>query len=363
MTGAAPWAAHFGSTAWHVHELIFGAVGAVIAGFLLSAVPNWTGRRPIAGVPLAVLFALWLAGRIAMLAVAPLDPATLAFIDALFPTVLAMLLFREIVLGAGRHSAKIAVLFTGFAIADIGFHAEALTRGVPEYSVRAAIAIVIALIIVIVGRIIPAFTGGNLAGMTQSARPAQYGRLDSASLAVAGVALALWIALPVSPLTAGILILAAAMHALRLFRWRGWAVRGTPLLLVMHVAYAFVPLGFLLLGTSLVWSDAPVAAIHAWTAGAMGLMTLGVMARAALGHAGRAIAAGPGLVAIFLAGFVAAVVRIAAPLGGRGATTLLLVSAMCWIGAFAGFALWLAPLLLRVPASTRWTDGEDADIR
>jgi len=345
MSGIIPSATRYGSPAWHVHELIFGATGAMIAGFALSAIPNWVGRRPVAGATLTVLVALWAAGRIAMLAVEEAGPFAAALVDSLFPAALALTLIREIRAGAGRRSAKVAVLIAAFALADVGFHVGAIQWRSPEFSARAGIAVTVALIMVIGGRIIPAFTADCLADAQVAGRPAPYGRFDTASLTVAALALAMWIGRPESSLTAALLLLAGAAQGLRLLRWRGWTILGEPILLVLHVGYAFVLAGFLLLGTAIL--RLPVSAVHAWTTGAMGLMMLGVMARAGLGHSGRPIKADSGLRAIFLAGFAAAAMRVAAPLGGWFSTALLLVAAACWIGAFAGIAAWLVRIGFR----------------
>jgi uncharacterized protein involved in response to NO len=344
VLGVLPWAHPAGTLAWHAHELVFGAVGAVIAGFLLSAVPNWVGRPPVGGVALLSLVVLWLAGRGAMITSAKLPPMAVAAVDVLFPVALALVLIAEVRLGAGRRDVKIAALVAVFAMADIGFHAEVALRGAPDAALRAAIAIVMALIMVIGGRMIPAFTADHLARSGAPSRPAPYGPVDSAGLVVAAAALALWVVLPALPLTAAALVAAGATQALRLARWRGWLVRGSPLLLVLHVAYAFVAAGFLLLGFGLATSG-----VHAWTAGAMGLMMLGVMARAALGHAGRPIAAGPSLAVILVLAFIAAAARVAAPVAGRFEGALLLVSAAGWIAAFGGFSFWLALCLRHRP--------------
>jgi uncharacterized protein involved in response to NO len=325
MSGVIPSAARYGSPAWHAHELIFGATGAVIAGFALSAIPNWVGRPPVAGARLTALVALWVAGRMAILAAEEAGPFAAAIVDSLFPVALALTLLHEIRAGAGRRSAKVAVLISAFALADVGFHIGAIQWRSPEFSARAGIAVIVALVMVIGGRIIPAFTADRLAEAQVADRPAPYGRFDTASLTVAALALALWIGRPESPLTAALLLVAGTTQGIRLLRWKGWTILGAPLVLVLHVGYAFVPAGFLLLGTAILWPRLPVSAVHAWTTGAMGLMMLGVMARAGLGHSGRPILAGPGLSAIFLAGFAAAAMRVAAPLGGWFSTALLMV--------------------------------------
>jgi uncharacterized protein involved in response to NO len=144
-------------------------------------------------------------------------------------------------------------------------------------------------------------------------------------------------------------MMAGALHAVRLARWAGDRTVSDRLVLVLHVAYAFVPLGFFLLGAALLWPQAITASagVHAWMAGAVGLMTLAVMTRATLGHTGRPLAASPATQVIYLCALVAALARIAAALGGW--TDLLHVAGLAWIAAFGGFVVIYGPLLVARP--------------
>ena len=198
------------------------------------------------------------------------------------------------------------------------------------------------------GRIVPSFTRNWLARRTPGRLPVTPDRFDVASLAVAAAALLLWIAAPEKPVTAVLCLAAGGLHVWRLARWAGDRTLAEPLVLILHVGYAFVPLGFLAAGVAAL---APVtfptgAAVHAWTAGAIGVMTLAVMTRATLGHAGRPLHATRGTVIVYLSVVVAAVLRVAAGLG-PAPQALLHLAAAAWIAAFAGFAILYGPLLVR----------------
>jgi uncharacterized protein involved in response to NO len=287
---------------WHVHEMLFGYVAAVIAGFLLTAVPNWTGRLPINGAPLIALAALWLAGRLALLFSAFIGVPVAAAIDTAFLIALAAAAAREIVAGHNWRNLRVLVLVGFLIAANVVFHCEVYFFGHAEYGARIGIAAVIMLISLIGGRIVPSFTRNWLARQEPGRLPHPFSRFDVGALAVSLVALTLWIALPQSAGAGVALLIAAAMQAVRLARWAGERTASDRLVLVLHVGYAFVPIGFALTGISALaptWIPATVG-IHAWTAGAIGLMTLAVMTRASLGHTGQALRAGAGTQALYL---------------------------------------------------------------
>lgn len=333
---------------WHIHEMIYGYVATAVAGFLLTAIPNWTGRLPVNGMPLAALALVWLAGRVAM--IAPLTAGTLAgaAIDLAFLVSLAALAAREIVAGRNWRNLRVLVI-VGFLVAgNVVFHAEAIYAGGADYGVRIAIAAVIMLIVLIGGRIVPSFTHNWLVKNRPGRLPKPFSRFDAVAIFAAAAAFVLWVAAPGNPVTGFVLIAAGALHIFRLMRWAGDRTLSDPLVLVLHVAYAFVPLGFVLNGAAALTFSVPQSAgIHAWTAGAVGLMTLAVMTRASLGHAGRPLAASPATQAIYLLAAIAAISRIAAALSG----SLLLVhaSAFAWVAAFGGFAFVYGPLLIGKP--------------
>lgn len=343
--GHVPFVTAFGPHDWHVHEMIFGYAAAAIAGFLLTAIPNWTGRLPVNGWPLAGLAALWLAGRLAVLASSSLGPLLTAAIDVSFLATLAFVCAREIIAGKNWRNLRVLGVLGALTAANVFFHAEVHAIGAADYSLRLAFSTVIVLICLIGGRIVPSFTNNWLARNNPGRMPVPFSRYDGVTLAVSIMALSLWIVAPADELTGAALLAAGVMQAVRLVRWVGYRAAGDPLVLVLHVAYAFVPLGFVLTGLSLVGDLPGSAGIHAFGAGAIGLMTLAVMTRASLGHTGHALRAGPATLLIYILVFVGACLRVWAALAGNVA--VLEVAGLLWIGGFALFAAAYGPILVR----------------
>ncbi len=340
----------FGALDWHIHEMFYGYVAAAIAGFLLTAIPNWTGRLPVCGWPLAGLAALWLAGRLAILFSAQIGGVLAAAIDVSFLLTLAAVAAREIIAGKNWRNLRVLIVLGVLAGGNIVYHAEVLTEGAADYGVRIALAAVIGLIMLIGGRIVPSFTNNWLTRNNPGRKPAPFSRFDMGVLAVSVVALVGWIAAPFAMATGILLLIAGVLHVVRLARWAGDRTLRDRLVLILHVAYVFVPLGFLLTGAANVWPQVPASAgIHAWTAGAVGLMTLGVMTRATLGHTGHALRAGPATQAIYALVLLAAVLRITAAFTGSSA--LIDYAGGAWVAGFATFAVVYGRLLImRKPA-------------
>ena len=334
---------------WHIHEMIFGYVAAVVAGFLLTAIPNWTGRLPVCGLPLAALASLWLAGRMAMLGSKVIGVPVAAAIDLSFLAVLWLVALREVLAGSNWRNLRVLVIVGMLLLGNVVFHAEVLSSGVADYGVRIAIAAVIGLIMLIGGRIVPSFTHNWLVRCNPGRLPAAFSRFDAASLLLAAVALVAWIAAPRQPAVGAMLVLAGAVHMLRLARWAGDRTLADRLVLVLHVGYAFVPLGFLLIGSAALWPLAvpESAGLHAWAAGAVGTMTLAVMTRASLGHTGRPLVASPATQAIYLLVVLAALARIAGAF--TGAVGMLHLAGTFWVAAFGAFVVVYGPLLVRQP--------------
>lgn len=334
---------------WHAHELIYGYVPAIVAGFLLTAVPNWTGRLPVTGTPLLALVSVWAAGRVAVLLSARVGAPLAAAIDLLFLACLAGVIAREIIAGRNLGNLKVLALVGLLLIGNAVFHAEAsLLNGGSGYGIRIGIGGAVLLITLIGGRIIPSFTRNWLARQSPGRLPIAFGPFDVASLAIGTLAIACWIAYPHDQPTAGLAALAGVLHALRLARWAGYRTTGEPLVLVLHVGYAFVPIGFLLLTLAIVAPDLVVAsgALHAWTVGAIGTMTLAVMTRATLGHTGNALIASRSTQLIYVAIVIAALARILTAFD-IWRNTLLTVSAAAWVLAFAAFAVSFGPSLVK----------------
>jgi uncharacterized protein involved in response to NO len=257
---------------WHIHEMMFGYLAAVIAGFLTTAVPNWTGRMPVIGGPLGALFGLWVAGRLAML-----FPGPFAYVvDSLFLIALAGVIWREVLAGRNWRNLPVCLLVSLFAVANVGFH---LSRGGSlAAGERIGLAAAAMLIALIGGRVVPSFTRNWLKARGAERLPAPAGRLDQAVLILTGGALGLWAATPDQPLAGAALAAAGLANLLRLARWRGWATLAEPLVAILHAGYAWLGLGLALLGASVLTPLVPrTAGIHALTAGAIGVMTLAMM--------------------------------------------------------------------------------------
>ena len=332
---------------WHVHEMLFGYVGAVIAGFLLTAVPNWTGRLPIQGWPLAILFAAWFAGRLAVTFSEFLGWHIALAIDAAFLALLAAAAAREIVAGRKWNNLKVVGIISLLAVANIAFHVEAHLDGVAEYSTRIGVGLVVTLVSLIGGRIVPSFTRNWLARREPGRLPVPFNRFDAVAMAAGVCAMIAWIVSPSGRFTAAALGLAGLLHVIRLARWAGERTVSDRLVLILHVAYAFVPVGFVLAALAAIDLVAPSAGLHAWTGGAIGSMTIAVMTRATLGHTGHALSATLATQIVYASIVIAALTRICAALEPAHSVPLLTVAGVAWAAAFLGFALVYAPLLCR----------------
>lgn len=337
---------------WHVHELLYGYVPAVIAGFLLTAVPNWTGRLPVVGLPLAMLFSAWLAGRAAVLLSAWIGTGGAAAIDLLFLAALGAVVAREIVASGNTRNLKVLVVVALLFVGNTLFHLEASGTLRGGYGTRLGVGATIFLITLIGGRIIPSFTRNWLVKRSAGRLPVPFDGFDKVAMAATALALAAWVAVPDQVVTAVLALAGGGLNMARLARWAGHRTTAEPLVLILHVAYSFVPVGFLLLAIGILTPGLvlPSGALHGWTAGAIGTMTLAVMTRASLGHTGQPLRATPGITAIYVAVTLAALGRIVAAFDiFRDA--MLTVSAAAWVTAFLGFTIVYAPLLLnRRPA-------------
>jgi uncharacterized protein involved in response to NO len=332
---------------WHAHEMIFGFAGAVIAGFVLTAVPNWTGRLPLSGLPLGGLIGLWLLGRFAS-ALVP-APVLAMLLDLAFPVTLAFVVWREVVAGRNWRNAPVAAMLSLFAIADLVQHGEAAGLVPDGMGSRMALAIVAMLIALIGGRVVPSFTRNWLAKQSGQSVPAEFGRLDKLALLATAAAMLSWVFLPDTVVAGVILACAGTLLVLRLSRWRGWLTLAEPIVAILHVGYGWLAIALILLGASVLRSDPAlgVAAVHALATGAIGTMTLAVMTRASLGHTGRAIVADRWTVAIYAFVTIGAMLRVAAPLLPDLYVHMLGCGGLFWSGAFLLFAVGYAPVLWR----------------
>jgi uncharacterized protein involved in response to NO len=332
---------------WHIHEMLFGYTGAVVAGFLLTAIPNWTGRLPIQGGRLAVLFGSWVAGRLAISFSEVIGWQAALVIDATFFVLLAAAATREIIAGRTWSNLKVVAIVLLLAVANIAFHCEAHVSTSADYAARTGIALVVTLVCLIGGRIIPSFTRNWLARQAPGRMPIPFNRFDMVVVLIGACAMIVWVVAPMGNWTAAGLALAGALHLVRLFRWAGERTTSDRLVLILHVAYAFVPAGFILSALSAADLVAPGAGVHAWTGGAIGSMTLAVMTRASLGHTGQALKATVLVQAVYAAIVIAALARVCAALQPGYSASLLIVSGLAWTLAFFGFAIAYAPALCR----------------
>lgn len=338
----------FDPLAWHRHEMLFGYLSAVIAGFLMTAIPNWTGRLPLAGAPLAGLAGLWLAARLAVLFSSVTGILLAALLDVGFLVILAAVCAREVFAAKNRNFPVVFIVLL-FAIASASDYAQAFGAAVPDgLGWRAGFALVLVLISTIGGRIIPSFTRNWLTKRgCKHGLPGQPLAYDKATIALTAVALLAWCAMPDISWTGWLLMLAGAAQAIRLGRWSGFRTVQDPLVLILHVGYAWLPIGLLLLGISHFTSEVlPTMGLHALGAGAMATMTLAVMTRATLGHTGRELRADAWTTVIYVLVTAGAVVRVAAPRLPWGYMRLIEIAGSLWAGAFVLFLLSYGPKLL-----------------
>ena len=332
---------------WHVHEMVFGFLPAVITGFLLTAIPNWTDRPPIRGYELVLLFTLWLAGRL-LIAIPWFTPLVSAVIDVGFLVAVAGLVWREIAAAKSWDRTPMGVLVSLLACANILFHVLTLSGIAADHTERAAIGMVMMLLTLIGGRLIPTFTDELLDGSGRAERPASFSRYDGLSIALVGLAVVSWIVQPHAMVTGWIFVTAGLANLGRLARWYGWLTWREPLVLILHVGYGWFALSLLILGGSILGIGLPAEdAVHAFTAGAVGAMTLAVMTRASLGHTGRPRHAGPLTVCIYMLVNVGAVLRVFGPMTGLSTNLVMGVAAGSWSGAYLLFAMVYGPFLLR----------------
>jgi uncharacterized protein involved in response to NO len=330
---------------WHVHEMLYGYLPAVITGFLFTAIPNWTGRLPIRGLPLQVLVVVWILGRLAVTFSQEVGWLAAMLIDASFLALVAAAAAREILAGRNWKNLNVVLLVLLLFAGNVGFHLEAHLQGAADTGIRVGIAVVVLLISLIGGRIVPSFTRNWLVRENPGRLPVPFGRFDIVVVALGAVALVCWVVASVGQLAGAALALAGLLHLVRLARWAGDRTWRDRLVLILHVGYFFVPLGFLLNAASAFGLVPAGAGIHAWMVGAAGTMTLAVMSRATLGHTGQQLTASSATQAIYAAVLVAALARICAVLEPAHSEPLLHVAAFAWAAAFFGFAISFGPLL------------------
>lgn len=335
---------------WHGHEMLFGFIGAAIAGFLLTAVPSWTGSRGFAGAPLVLLSALWLAGRVAFASAAVLPWPAVAAAELAFLPLLAFLIGRSLVQERNRNFPMLVIVAVLWGI-DGWFlwalaAADYLQAGL---ALRTGIGVVLLLVTVIGGRIVPAFTANALrargiAAEITTRKPVEVATIGSMALAVVVDALA-----PGQQAAGIVALIAALAQAVRLAGWRSLRTFDDPIVWVLHAAYAWLPLGLALKAVHLL-AGAPWAAqwLHALTIGVAAMMIMAVMTRASLGHTGRPLVVARSIAVAYALLLGAALVRVFGPaLLPASYLATVETAALLWIAAFAIYVAVYAPILTR----------------
>jgi uncharacterized protein involved in response to NO len=348
LTGVLPVGSYLDPVAWHAHEMIFGFVVAVIAGFLLTAVGNWTQRETLTGAPLLALSALWLLGRIAMISAPQLPRAVPALIDLAFLPLLIGVLARPLIASRNYRNFGMLAILAALFVANLLVHLQGLAVLPVGFARRAyltGIDVVLLIILVITGRVLPMFTR-NATGAS-SIRSST--TLDAATLAAMALLTLMDVLFPGTRLAACVAGVAGVLAATRALRWGAQHSLRQPLLWILHAGYAWLVLGLLLraVGT-LEPAVSSSLATHALTVGAVGSLTLGMMARVALGHTGRPLVASRAMTCGFLAVNSAAVARTMAPLVPASSYfSTLAVAGMLWTLAFLLFVVVYTPVLTK----------------
>jgi uncharacterized protein involved in response to NO len=344
LAGYLPGPAALGDpTRWHAHEMIFGYTGAVLGGFLLTAIPNWTGRLPVRGWPLALLVMLWLCGRVAvaLAALGIMSPLAAALVDLGYMTTLIALVLREIIAGRNWRNLPVVAILVIFDGANLISHLSPASTIDPRLGERLGLVSLATAITLIGGRIIPSFTRNWLMKEAGEPFPAPFGIADKLAILLTVLGLLFWCFFPYHLLTGILLALAGAAQALRLGRWQGKRSFAEPLVTILHVGYGWLVIALFALAAAII---APAAiglgaALHALTAGAISVMTLAVMTRATLGHTGRALTADSGTLAIYILVNIGALWRVAAPFMPFDYNNMAALAGLVWSCGFLIFAV------------------------
>jgi uncharacterized protein involved in response to NO len=334
---------------WHGHEMIFGFITAAIAGFLLTAVPSWTGNRGFSGAPLVLLAMAWLAGRIAFGLGDSVPFALLAVAELVFLPG-ALLLVAPSLFRSSNRNTPLLVVLSAFWTLDALF-LYGITTGklaLSSVALRGALGLVLVLITVIGGRIVPAFTRNALAQDGRAAAMRSYPLVEKLVVPVMLTYAVTGMLLPSGPVPAWVALFAAALQGLRYSGWRSVHAASQPIVWILHLAYLWLPVG-LALQAAFLFGGFPWAAHwqHALGAGAAGSMILAVMTRASLGHTGRPLQAHPVTVAAYVLLTAAVVVRVFGPaLMPASYAAVVMTAGTIWLLAFLLYLVIYAPILV-----------------
>ena len=340
---------------WHAHEMTFGFFGAILGGFLLTAMPNWTGRPALSGDKLMLLFVIWVLGRIAMVAYLlgnPADPLVMAvvgFVDLLYPILLLIYAATQVIHAKAIHNLPVIVMIGLFTVANVLFHSAPYSSFDHRLGPHLGLAVAGMLIALIGGRIIPNFTRNWLASRSPENIPAEFDLFDKITLVETTIAIVCWAFIPDQPATGVLLASASLLGLIRLSRWRGIHTSAEPLVLILHVGYLWLVLSMAALATnSLMPSLMPGAsALHVLTTGAMGVMMIAVMTRASRGHTGQPLMADRTTVLIYVLVNVGAVLRVSAPFLPLDYATAAALGGVAWASAWLIFAYTYGPWLIK----------------
>lgn len=345
---------------WHAHEMVFGFGLSAVAGFLLTAVPNWTGAQPLSGSPLARLFAIWIAGRVVMMLSAMIPPSLVAVVDLAFIPALGLHVTHQLFVRPQARNMVFLALLGALFLANVAYHLTAADVIALDQTaaLRAAVLTLVLIIVIIGGRVVPAFTHNHLLRAKPNVPPpVRSPIIDKAALGTT-ILFAICAIAPVpGPVLATTAGAAALANAIRLAGWRGLHALNPPIVGVLHIGYVWIVVGLALwclaAATGLV---SEIAALHALTSGAVGTMVLAVMSRASLGHTGRPLVAPPSIAMAYGLVSLAALLRTFGPaLAPSWYNAIMLSAGLLWIAAFTTFAAVFLPILTspRPPPATR----------
>jgi uncharacterized protein involved in response to NO len=332
---------------WHAHEMLFGFIVSAIAGFLLTAVPSWTGQKGFAGLPLIILAVFWLGARVLIADSARWPPLLISLIDLAFLPLLGALIARPLLRSRNRNTPLLIVLGLLW-LTNLTFHIGLLRSNPPLalHALHVGIDIVLVLVTVVGGRIVPAFTGSAL--RPRGLQDLVKNRPALTVLAVAAMAAVTLtdVIAPDTRLAGVVAAIAATVQAARLLQWAAWRTLRQPIVWVLHLGYAWLPVGLALKAIAML-SGAAVAAfwLHALTIGALTTMIVAVMTRASLGHTGRALIVDPLITLAYLLLTGAALIRVfGLSVLGLNYPSVIVLTALCWTVAFALFVWVYAPI-------------------
>ena len=338
---------NFNILLWHQHEMLYGFVAAAITGFILTAIPNWTGRLPIKNKPLAILAFLWIVGRVGFLNIAIFGTTVTTLMDLPFLIVLVLVIAREIVSGKNWRNLPVIILISFFTLGNILVHLqihEIIDSA--ELGIRLSTFVLSILLALIGGRIVPSFTRNWLAQNKANKFPRPFGNIDKISLISLVVFVFAQVIIPHHQATSLLALLAGLLHGIRFIRWKVWMTLAEPLIWILHVGYMWLCVALVLIGFSGLTDFVPyTSSYHALTVGAFSTMILAVMTRASLGHTGRTIKATLGTTTIFIFITIAAILRVYEPFINESGTLILSLSGIFWTLSFALFIFIYFPIL------------------